>query len=180
MKNFKRLEHERPKDAKAKSVMNLEVTVDTEEQPLGPILKTFGGRSFKAPIMLSHKGEVVFEALMAALEKNFYVREGILRDIVQSFTSVGIRGLDVLDGINELMSRGYLRLQHDDGTITSLQDPTAGKAWVRYQQPLLDCIISGGDKAPGEIGRSQQEFQDRVDTGRLDIGEGTDEDTSLK
>ena len=59
-----------------------------------------------------------------------------------------------LVGVDALISAGYVFIQHKTGVRTNLQDPTAGTAYVRYEQRLLDMIIDGdggGDKLQKEL-----------------------------
>lgn len=176
-KNFKRLEHQRPEDSKANSVMNMEATVDATPQKLDRPIKSFTGMAQSIPTFLKPEAQIVLQCLFSAFEKNREVKEGILKDWIFGFAQAGVPAECTVVGVDELIRQKFVRLVFDDGMPGNIQNPSSIDCWVRYETKLLDMVGESGTPAKENVLQSQT-------TQRLDeLGlseEITDEDTTLK
>jgi len=148
--NFKQLKHERPQGAKAKSVMNLEVTVDSTPQKLSSTLKDFAGMTQNIPVFLEPEAQIVLQCLFSAFEKSREVREGLLKDWFFGFATAGVPVKLTACGMAELIKQKYIRLQDDSGGDASIENAGAIGCWVRYEKKLLDMISEGDSRGNKE------------------------------
>lgn len=148
---FKRLKHERPKDAKAASVMNLEATIDSTAQKLSRPLKTFSAAVLGIPKTISPEGQIVLQLLFSCFEKQHEVREGVLKDILFGFQVGGIPHALSMKGIGDLIKEGYLQLKAEDGSNATLDNSLSMNAWVRYTDKTLDLVQEGEKNTEGSL-----------------------------
>ena len=80
---------ELPKEAKEASVMKLQATVDVKPQPLKTI-RPFTAMIGDIPPLLRAEGKIVMQALFACFERQRYVKEGVVDDLVFGFEAGGI------------------------------------------------------------------------------------------
>jgi len=146
-KGFKRLQHERPSDAKARSVMNIEVEVDAKKQQLGKKLKAFSSYCLNIPSLMSPEAQIFMQLLMSVFEKQKEVREGILKDIIFGFASAGVPVKLSMTGAIECFKQGYLEFRGPDNSVITRANeiPTnVIEFWVIYTPKLLNMVYESG------------------------------------
>jgi hypothetical protein len=136
--NFKRLKHERPKDAKANSVMNLEVEVDATPQKLGRKLRDFSSYCLNIPAMMSPESQIFMQLLMSVFEKKGEVREGLLKDIVFGFSAAGIPPALSMKGAIDCFKQGYLEFRTPGNFVITRNN--------EIPTNLIDCFVIYTDK----------------------------------
>lgn len=129
---------------KAKSVMNLEVEVDSDLKPqeLTQTIRPFYDMAQSIPSHLAPQAQIVLQAIFACFERQKDVKEGKLKDMVWGFEQCGFAPRLTLDGIVLLIKAGYLKLQAPDNTDIDLTSSKVDEAWVRYEKKLLDLVYS--------------------------------------
>lgn len=174
-RNFKRLVHERPENAKATSVMNMEATVDATPQQLDKTLKGFIGMSQSIPQTLKPEAQIVMQCLFSVFEKNKEVKEGILKDWIFGFAQAGVPAQCTVAGVDALIRQDYIHLAYDDGMPGNISNPKSIDCWVRYNKKLLNMVGEAGTSN----GESQKALNNTLDSLGL-TNEIDSEDTSLK
>jgi len=143
-------------DVKASSILNLEVTVDSAvPQPLNK-LRSFPRMISQIPVGLQPEAEIIVSLLFSCFEKAGHVSEGLIGDLIWGFAQLtpddkSFIGRSpgrmktvppelTLAGLSQLAASGYIKFQAPDNSFVDLSSDQAGKAWVRYQQKLLDMV----------------------------------------
>lgn len=135
-------------DGKTKSVMNLEVTVDScAPQPLR-VLRPFESMVLRIPQGLPSQATIVLQLLFSCFEKAQVVSEGLIGDMLWGFAQLAqpIPPELTLTGLRQLERRGFLKFQAKDNEYISLDSDQASSAWIRYQPKLLELVYDGAAK----------------------------------
>lgn len=120
-------------------VANVTGTVDGKMQPLRGIRPAFRVPRIIPP-ELNYEGGSVLALLFKVFERQQYVNEGLIGDIIYGFSACGIPTEMTVQGLDDLNRKGYLKFQAKDNTYVSIYDDQAGGAWVRYQPKLLNML----------------------------------------
>lgn len=133
----------RPADSKATSVMSLEATVDVKKQDLKK-LKPFNAAIMAIPVTLRPESQIVLQAIMSCFERQGYVEEGLIGDLMWGFAECGIAPELTLVGLRELEMQNYVKFQTPppDNTWINIESEFIGKAWIRYQPKLLNMVYT--------------------------------------
>jgi len=143
--NFKKVPTTRPEGAKAKSVMGMEVVVDSTPQPLRK-LRNFAAACQSIPSSLKPEAQIVLQSVFSCFEKQRSVQEGLIGDLMWGFTQCGISEQLTFHGLKYLANDGYIKFQAPDGQFVDITSDQSGKAWVRYQDKLLNMVYEDANE----------------------------------
>lgn len=135
----------RPGDAKAKSVMSLNVNLDesaTKPQELNKI-RPYYDTAKEVPSSLVPEAQIVLHSLLSCFDRQKEVKEGKLDDLVWGFEQAGVPGGCTVIGLQALVKQGYLKLQAPDNTFVDMTSDRIKECWVRYERRLLDLVYEG-------------------------------------
>lgn len=138
--DIKHLDSTPPTDATpATSVMTLEAEIDATPQLL-KVVRPYSVASKEIPGLLPPEAQVVMHSLFACFDRQKSVQEGLVGDVIWGFAQAGIPPELTHVGLGHLEKAGYIKFQAPDNTIVELNSDQSGKAWIRYQQKILDLI----------------------------------------
>ena len=172
------LKHERPEGAKAKSVMNLEFTVDAKKQELSKTIKSFASMEASIPPFFPPEAHIVLQALFSCFEQQKHVKEGVARDLIWGFAQGGIPTKLTLAGLNFLFEQKFLLLRApDNSSVEKITDDKHLDSTVVYTDKILNLIYEGnGAKPDGSITKKSSAILSEIGLNEVI----PDEDITLK
>lgn len=119
----------------------LTAEVDMTPQPLRKLRSSFVARASVNPL-LPDVARLTLALLFDCFEKAGNVQEGLIGDVLWGFeqTINPVPPEVTFQGLNQLRLFGYLKFQAPDGTFIDPTSDQIGKAWVRYEQKLLEMV----------------------------------------
>jgi hypothetical protein len=138
---FHKLPSTPPEGSVAKSVMTLEVEVDSVPQELNKLC-SFERMLLTVPAELSNEGQTVFKALCDCFDKAKAVQEGKVRDLVWGFEQAGHPVTRTFVGLQNLSTHGYVMFQSPGGGsfVKDLAASSILDYWIRYQPKFKKLI----------------------------------------
>lgn len=119
------------------------VLQDSRHEPLKPIIKPYKGLK-RIPAELGDGGPAcfVFIELNKCFQKQGYVAEGLLGNVIWGFEQCGYDARRVAQGLTSLRKLGYIYYSDESGgTITETDFNPKKPIWVRYQEKMTDLFI---------------------------------------
>ena len=121
--------------------------VENKPQILRPI-KPYGSAVASIPPNLSQPSVEVLHALFSCFEKQGYVKEGLVKDLIWGFVDIaGMAPQKIAYGLFDLAREGFIRFQAPDGSYVGEDCKFFKDCTICYTKKLLDLVYErGGDE----------------------------------
>ena len=121
-------------------VVNVSGEVDMKMQPLRDVRPVIHAPKV-IPGDLDQAGTMVMALLFKVFERQQYIKEGLIGDLLFGFDQCGVPSDMSIMGLKDLNKKGYIKFQAKDNTYVSIDSDKAGSAWIKYM-PKLKSLIS--------------------------------------
>ena len=96
----------------------------------------------EVPGHLPQAAQDFLQLLFSCFDRQGFVAEGLIGDILFGYEAVGVDPLHTLVGLGLLHKEGYVEFQAKDGSLVDMASDKIASASVRYKKKLLDLVYS--------------------------------------